>query len=408
VVLGLALRNEGKFPAAKAALEKARAGLQGDNNPWLIRATEALAEVSDPAGWYARRAQALHDRGQSDQALALLNWALEALPGPEQAALLARRSLIELDVARASARGAVAPTDPMLETARKDAAEAAKAGLPEGLYAAGRVAEATGQYATAADYYRKALAAHPAADADGSRYRIALARMLVQPREAGPAAAPVPAPMPAAEGDKVGRKPAATTGLLAVLLVGLQAPPPAGDTQDEAERLADEVLRLPPNAVPFDVRAQALAVKGRWTPALMTYVEGLRALLPPAYAAGLADLVRNHPGLRRAESLAGPNPVEAEKHYAAGLNFYFDRDYAAAEKELLAAVDNDSQDARYYYYLALARLALNRRRQALEDLDQGATLEAMNKPAPAVVSAALERVQGPVRRLVNDVRTRPR
>jgi hypothetical protein len=404
-IRGLALRNEGKFAEAKAALQKASAGLKGDNNPWLIRAREALAEVSDPAAWYARRAQALHDRGQSDQALALLNWALEAVPGKEQAALLARRSLIELDMARASARGALPPTDPILETARKDAAEAAKAGLPEGLYAAGRVAEETGQYAAAADYYRKAVAAHPAADAQGSRYRIALARVLWRPGETRPAGAPLPAP---AEGDKVGLKPAQAAGLLALLAVALQAPP-AGDGREEAERLADEVLQLPAEAVPFDVRAQALAIKGRWAQALTTYVEGLRAFLPPAYAAGLADLVRSLPQVRRSEGVAGAaNPLEAEKHYAAGLNFYFDRDYAAAEKEFLAAVDNDSQDARYFYYLALARLALNQRQGAQEALDQGAVLEAMNRPAPAVVSAALERVQGSMRRIVNDARTKPR
>jgi TolA-binding protein len=111
---------------------------------------------------------------------------------------------------------------------------------------------------------------------------------------------------------------------------------------------------------------------------------------------------------QRSESVNAVNPLEAEKFYADGLNFYFDRDYAAAERAFATAVENDSQDARYYYFLGLARLALNDRRRALEDLDQGAMLEAMNKPAPAVVSAALERVQGPVRRVLNDARNRPR
>jgi tetratricopeptide (TPR) repeat protein len=140
-------------------------------------------------------------------------------------------------------------------------------------------------------------------------------------------------------------------------------------------------------------------------------VDGVREFLPPAYAAGLAELVRNQPlpqGQRRPEGPPVASSAEAEKSYAEGLNFYFDRDYAAAVKSFQSAVDNDSQDARYYYFLGLARLGLNQRRQALEDLDQGAQLEAMNRPAPPVVSAALERIQGPLRRVVNDVRSRPR
>jgi hypothetical protein len=140
----------------------------------------------------------------------------------------------------------------------------------------------------------------------------------------------------------------------------------------------------------------------------LTYAEGLRGLLPPMYAAGLVDLVRRHPGLRQSETVAATNPMEAEKHFADGLNFYFDRDYVSAEKAFQSAVANDSQDARYYYYLGLTRLALNERGRALADLDQGGMLEALNKPAPAVVSASLERVQGPVRQLVNEIRNKPR
>ncbi len=422
VIRGLALRNDQKFAAAQEALRKAQEDLKGDRNAWTTQAEGALKEVSDPAGWYASQAEGLHNQGKSSEALELLGRAVEALPGKEQASLLAQRSLIELDVARAAARGPIPRQDPTLAAARKDATEAARAGLAEGFYAAGRVAEEMGQWDAAADNYRKALAAHPAVDAAGSRYRIALARVLVTPRETRPAGAPPapppPPPEPKAGGDKVGRLdslPDAArraealrfAALLAVL--ALQAPDlqPLTPAQEEAEKLADEVLKAPPDKVPFDVRAQALALKGRWTLGLLSYVEGLRPFLPPRYATGLLDLVRNHPRLKRPDTLVVPNPLDAEKHYAAGLNFYFDRDYPSAEKEFAAAVENDSQDARYFYFLGLSRLAQNKR-EAYEDLDQGAVLEGQNRPPSPVVSVALERIQGPMRRIVNDARTKPR
>jgi tetratricopeptide (TPR) repeat protein len=200
---------------------------------------------------------------------------------------------------------------------------------------------------------------------------------------------------------------------VAVVLValGLQPAPELAPTSPaaarEAERLADEVLAAPEGSVPFEVRAQALAIKGLYTRALTTYVEGLRPLLPPRYADGLMRIVRSHPGLMsRPDSRLVPDPLAAERHYAAGLNFYFARNYPSAEREFLAAIENDSQDARFYYYLGLSRLLQNKR-GAAEDFDQGARLEARGRPAPAAVSAALERVQGAARRRVNEARTRP-
>jgi hypothetical protein len=418
LIRGLALRNEDKFGEAREALERAKEGLRGDRNPWLTQAETALKEVSDPAGWYVRQAEALHERGQSAEALTFLNRAIEGLPAREQLALVARRSLLELELARANARGgAVPPGDPMLAAARKDAELAALAGLAEGHYAAGRVAEESGQNDAAADSYRKALAAHPALDAAGGRYRVALARVLVQPREAAPPAAapPEPAPAPKAGGEKTTRldalpglpRPEGLDFLALLAALTLQAPalPPADPARDEADKLADEVLKAPADAVPFDVRAQALAVKGRWTLALITYVDGLRRLLPPEYAAGLAELVRNHPRLRRPDGTGTVNPLEASKHYAAGLNFYFDGDYGSAERAFAEAVDNDPNDARYYYFLGLSRLALGKP-EGREDLDQGGALEQQGRPPSPVISAALERVQGRLRRVVNEARDR--
>ncbi len=197
VVLGLALRNTEKFAEAKTVLESARGAV--DKGDWLLRADAALKEVSEPATYFARQAQLLYDRGEMDAALAILDHALKTLPDKDHGRLFAQRSLIELDAARSKVKGPLPAKEPLVLAAQKDAAEAIKAGLAEGHYAAGRIAEELGQWESAIASYRKALAAHPALDADGSRYRVSLARVLLQPRDVRPGQ-----PLPPPVGDKVG------------------------------------------------------------------------------------------------------------------------------------------------------------------------------------------------------------
>ncbi len=408
VVLGLALRNTEKFAEAKKMLEAARGSV--DKGEWLVRAEAALKEVSDPAAYFGKQAQTLYDKGRMDEALAVLARAMTVLPPNGQGKLLAKRSSIELDAAVSKAKGKLSPTDPLLAAARKDAAEAVKAGLAEGHYATGRIAEETGQIKAAIAGYRAALAAHPALDAEGASYRMALARVLMQSSDGNAAQAPGgakvgyldPAPYPARHHQDMRR-------LVLMVTFGLQAPLPGGDdaAAEEAEKLADEVLKAAPGTVPFNVLSQALAVKGRWNAALQTYVEGVRPMLPREYGNGLMYLILNHPRLKRPDSLRIPNPQEAERYFDEGLNFYFDRDYANAEKSFALAIENNGGDARYFYYLGLSRLVQNRRRDAVDDFDQGSLLEHLNRPAPAAVSESLERVQGPMRRILNDVRQRP-
>jgi hypothetical protein len=410
VVLGLALRNTEKFSEAKKVLEAARGSV--DKGEWLVRADAALKEVSNPAAYFANQAQTLYDRGRLEAALAVLDRAMKVLTAQDQSKLLAQRSLIELDAARTKTKGTLSPTEPLLIAARKDAAEAAKAGLAEGHYASGRIAEEMGQLDAAIQSYRAALAAHQAVDAEGARYRMALARVLLLPREARPGQ-PV-------EGQKIGwRDPAPyparhfqeMKSLVLMLTLGLQAPLLPGDEPgfEEAEKLADEVLaaeKANPGSVRFDALAQALAVKGRWNAALQTYVEGIRPMLPREYGNGLMYMILNHPRLKRPDSLRIPNPLAAGRHFAAGLNFYFDRDYANAERAFLQSIELDSGDARYFYFLGLSRLQQNHRRDAYDDFDAGAALERVNRPSPAAVSEALERIQGPNRRIVNEFRQR--
>jgi hypothetical protein len=403
-ILGLALRNQEKFAEAKEALEKAKAGLKTGDNPWVARTEEALKEVSDPASSFLTRAATLESRGQFPQALTLLNRGLQLVPAADRGRILAQRAGLHLEMARAKAKGSVPANDPDLAAARKDAEEAARSGQAEGHFVAGQVAEEMGLWDDAIKHYRDALAAHPALDSVGSRYRMALARVLVQPRSGKPVAPPertgraAPAVPPRLDRKEV---------LLVLLTLALQGPgQPATDpaARAEAEALADEILRA--KDVPFEARARAYAIKGQWSEALRTYANGLRKTLPRDQADGLLEIINNHPGLKRPDSLATGNPLEAEKHYASGLRWYFAREYPKAEKEFLAAVGNDGQDARYFYFLGLSRLAQGSR-EAYEDFEQAARLEKQDRPSPAAVSDALERIQGPVRRIVNEVRNRP-
>jgi tetratricopeptide (TPR) repeat protein len=172
---------------------------------------------------------------------------------------------------------------------------------------------------------------------------------------------------------------------------------------DEAIKLADEILKQDPAKVPYEIRAQALSIKGLWTEALRTYAQGLKARLDREHEDELMYLIDNHPRLKGIDVARVPNPLQAEANYAAGLRHYTNKRYADAEKEFTEAVKNESQDARYYYYLGLARLAQNKP-EASEDFAQGAALESRGRPSRAAVSASLERVQGPVRATLNEAR----
>jgi hypothetical protein len=194
------------------------------------------------------------------------------------------------------------------------------------------------------------------------------------------------------------------------LVVAFQAPDVAPNAaRDEALRLADEILAQPEGAVPFEQRAQALAIRGLWRRALVTYVEGLRLKLDREHYSELLDLVQRQPTGAARESevvVTAPSTIDADQHYAAGLRDYFDRHYANAERELEAAIAQDNQDARFYYFLGLARLAQGKPGADM-DFEQGIRLEQQNRPGLAAVSAALERVQGQARRELNATREAP-
>jgi tetratricopeptide (TPR) repeat protein len=264
------------------------------------------------------------------------------------------------------------------------------------------LAEELGDLAGAQKALSEALKLAPAADERGARIRAALGRVLLK-ATATSGAAPRPVP-PATRTSKLDLE--ALRAYLTLALIADDLPRGAGPSS-EAEKLADEVLAMGDKA-PFDARAQALAIKGLYTRALREYTTGLRdsKLLAPRHANELLSHIDAHPAFKNSDVKTTPDPLEGERLFAAGLRLYTAKRYPEAEREFAAAIENDANDARYIYYLGLARL-MQGNRDGLEDFDRAARLERTGRPDRAAVSAALERVQGPVRETLNAVRNRP-
>jgi tetratricopeptide (TPR) repeat protein len=341
------------------------------------------------------RAQDLRASGQTDTALTVLEEGLTLFPN--DGGLLAQRSLAKLSQARGS------PGDAKAAEALKDAVASVAAGAgAEGHYAAGRVAEETGNAAEAQQHYRKALESKPADDAAANRYRLALARVLLKGATTRP---PTPESAPPA---RQSARSHFDTSLFAGILVLLQVPadpaaPSATPAIDEAIKLADQAIAAR-NYEGYLIKARALAQKGLWTEALVQYVEGLKRLIPADYAEGLHQIVDNHPAFKRLDRLATAEPVVAELHYGSGLVHYYAERYAEAEKAFLEAARAHDQDARYLYFLGLARMHQGKRDLAYEDFRLAARLEQEHRPSREAVSTALERVQGPSRAALNQFR----
>ncbi len=178
--------------------------------------------------------------------------------------------------------------------------------------------------------------------------------------------------------------------------------------QREAEKIADKVLD-DPNA-PFDARAQAYLVKGRYTDALRVYAEGLQKnrLMRAEHASGLMKVIDQHPRLKK-KTDSTSNPLEAEVYYGNGLRAYYAGQYLEAEKHFTAAtdaVDGPDEDVRYLYFLGLTQLAMGKQKESRQSFTDGAALERHGMPTHVIVNASLERVQGAVRRTLDIERNR--
>jgi tetratricopeptide (TPR) repeat protein len=405
-VEGLGLRNQGNYDEARAAVAEAVKG--AGQAPWRQYAVDAQAELTDPAAYYLPRADLLRSEGKYSTAIAVLNRGAGAFPeGPKNGQILAGRAVVALHMAKAKAKGPLDKSHPDVVAASKDAQAALAAGAKaDANYALGRIAEELGDYATAHKSFRAAVAAHPDGDRTGSRYRLALARVLLRIPDAAPAEEEEKD-----KGEVKDKKGAAAPAeffpLAAALVVGAAADEDEDKPTpeiDEAIRLADEAIKAG-NPEGHLVKGLALARKGLWTEGLVEYTKGLEKLgKDPEHTKGLRFLMENHPAFRIPGGIKPSNPLEAEKHYAQGLRLYWSRNYDQAEKEFLDAIRNQDQDARYLYFLGLTQLAQHRRSFAIESFRRGGMLEQQNRPASATISMTLERVQGPDRLLLNRYR----
>ena len=407
-VQGLANRHTAAFDDARKALNEAvKTAPAANEGNWRKPAAEAIKELTDPNAYYLPRTEELASYGMYNKGLDVVNSGIGAFPA--EGKLLALRSQIKVDQARAKAKGPLTLQNPVIADARKDADAAIAAGaVGEGNYALGLVLENIGDPVAAEAAYRKALAANPAANAPGSRYRIALGRVILRINPL-PGTQPAIAPLPGAEKppvNKVGllteqeKQELQTT--LALTLVGLQAVDEDTPDLDEVIRLADQAIKAK-NYEGYLIKAGAVARKGQWTEALKTYTEGLRYL--SRYGEGLAEIVNNHPAFNLPDPLRNPDPLRAERHFSNGLRLYYQGAYPQAEAEFLEAYRNQGQDARILYFLGLSRLPQQGKTDAARvNFQMGSILEQQSKPGAASVNAALERVQGETRRYVNQFR----
>jgi hypothetical protein len=102
---------------------------------------------------------------------------------------------------------------------------------------------------------------------------------------------------------------------------------------------------------------------------------------------------------------AKPDPVKlADRFFVDGMRAFYAGEYPAAESAFRKAIQFRADDARYHYLLGLA-LWMNKDSKGAESaFEKGRDLESESRPSSRVVSAVLERIQGPARQAVNAYR----
>jgi tetratricopeptide (TPR) repeat protein len=452
-VIALALRNQEKYAEARQALGQTVKEAANLKTAWSKLALQSLKELTDSSAYYLPLASMLEEQGNLKSALAVLNSGLKAMPN--DGGLLARRSLLHLEAARSQGK----PGADVQNSIRRDAEAATKdpAAAAAGFYALGQLEETLEQWTKAEDDYRKALKAHKGASEDANRYRLALARLLLL-HDAVPTVATPPAP-PAKEKkeaieekkDKKEKKndkkddkeekaavgqlqgtthhssltthhPQRTTydslaaAIFGLTLTGVQPPgdddeaPATAARLKESIDLANELIKSSnpkTKGQGYLLLGQARAKQGKRTEGLQLYVKGMEMVHPGIASKDLDKMIQEHPAFQTPDTLTRPNAFLAERQFGQGLHHYWNKQYAKAEEHFNAAVGFFKQDARYFYFLGLARYNQKgqlKRDAALFAFEQGARLEADNHPEASEVNLSLERLQGKMRRFVDEFR----
>jgi tetratricopeptide (TPR) repeat protein len=371
-------------------------------------AKTALAELTVPDAYYLPLAKRLFRDGDAAAALKELDTGLQAMPN--NARLLAARALLRLE---SFPEGKM--TDEAKQLVRQDA-EAAKKDAkvaPEALYVLGRLEEQLGQYDKAEANYQQALQAAPDNTPEKDRYRAALARLLQRPRQA---ALPNEASLLTPDTTEQER-------LLEALMVTLACVQPPGDDEkqdvenekrlQESIKLAKEMLKSPDPKTRGEghmILGLAYLKLNDRNKAMTEYVKGLEMYHPGAATTELFKMVQDHPAFQQVDIAAQADPQVAARYFGKGLEFFWARRYPEAEKEFYLATQYNKLDARYQYYLGMALLqqkGKKKREQAENAFLAGRSLEAASRPDSVQINASLERLQGDMRRVLNDYRQRP-
>ena len=91
-----------------------------------------------------------------------------------------------------------------------------------------------------------------------------------------------------------------------------------------------------------------------------------------------------------------------------GIHAYFGGDAFAAHDLLTATIDNGTRDPRAFYFRGLTYLCLGREPDAQADFAKGAQIEMSEVSGYFAINRSLERIQGPVRFMLEQYRTQAR
>ncbi len=113
-------------------------------------------------------------------------------------------------------------------------------------------------------------------------------------------------------------------------------------------------------------------------------------------------------GLLACENAQAQDSPEMTATYGRGVHAYFDNRTNLAEEYFSQVIRTGSTDPRAYYYRAMNRMRNGQQQEAEEDMRIGAAHEASNPGNRHAIGKALERVQGPHRRLLERFRQQAR
>jgi len=445
LALGLAQRNHDKFQEAKKTLTEAEiAATRANAKDVGLLAQETLNDLTNPEKHYLPLARRVFEGRRAELGLDTLDGFdrfIMLSPDPSynrfeealkvlEVGLAAMPDNAQLLIARAMLRLESTPTGKLPDEIRQDAEKVAKKNdktAPDALYVLGRLEERLGRLDKAEEFYRQALM-HPTLKGEPEerkdRYRLALTKVLQLPRSSPTGAEEKAAPKvdktssntPTPNADQPQLVAAPLLKLLVLSLVCVQDP--GDDLEDllrekrflESKKLAEELMNSKnpkTQGEGYMMMGKAFLEERKRSEAILFYAKGLELYNPGTKTSDLVKMLLEHPSFQQLDPRIQIDPLLAQRFFAKGVEYFGAREYAKAEKEFQLAVSYFDRDARYHYFLGMARYQQNtkaKREAAAFDFATGTRLEAANRPDSVRINASLERIQGPLRQVLSEYR----